>query len=770
MKKLKLRPLFLIAVLLLSVAVEVMSPKPAAALSGMGYFTGSTGNWTEGFGGDVLYGREAGRNAIPAYATSSKDKFADFIIGRLNNGSKQDKTGAAFIINTMVQASEKDKTRNPSSKMRQDWRDRIMDDNIVMEHIFGNANSYGNGQVSFYDPVINDDFFANWDQGKRELLVFKNKTTGVIRYVVEIPCANPVGGLLGLPAVDQPPGDGGGGGDGGGNAGNCNPILLSVSVPVNYYGNKVGVTVTTSRWGKTYYNSGTYKDLTAYHTTGDVYSVRFSTPSYLINRIPIRDVNDRDKDGDTTEIIGYNNIYEPAHTWYSSIGPCYYYNLTPSVSVSPPQFESGNMNQTVRYGMSNTKDNHLPSVAPLIATGPSKTKPTRWELTEIIYAPEDAPISSTQKNARDNADRACSTFDSPATYLDCKVVKSGNQVIPAGGLPTATYIYNSEPDLEAGSQVCFALSVSKPRETAKPVWRHSSLQCMLVVKKPKFQVHGGDIRVNGQIKSHTSNLGVDGPGKVYGSWVEYGALATGSVSSFGSGSSLAGGSTNYNESAWHPLTFANTPSYGNFGTGTLSLNPSMIAQFETQSSSGTLSGAVNVANLSSGSYNAGSISISGTLGQDGRGVGKSVIIRSNGTVTITGDINYASPPGGFTEAYQIPQLVILANNINIRNSAGEINAWLITRPNGGAINTCSDVSTGARLTTRICDNRLTINGPIITSKIYLRRTAGAEDALRANNPSEVFNLRADAYLWAQRYTSATGKVQTVYTRELPPRF
>ena len=174
----------------------------AAAYSGTGYFTGNSASWDGGFDGDVLKGRPK-NDAIPSYATQSKDGFANFIIGRLNNGDQREKTGAAFIINTMVRAGttgNPSKTRNPSSTMRQEWRDRLMDDKIVMQLVYADPNSYSS-RTSFYDPSINDDFFTTYNSGSRSLLVFRDKNTGTAYYVVEVPCANPLGGLPGLPPL-----------------------------------------------------------------------------------------------------------------------------------------------------------------------------------------------------------------------------------------------------------------------------------------------------------------------------------------------------------------------------------------------------------------------------------------------------------------------------------------------------------------------------------------------------------------------------------------
>ena len=50
------------------------------------------------------------------------------------------------------------------------------------------------------------------------------------------------------------------------------------------------------------------------------------------------------------------------------------------------------------------------------------------------------------------------------------------------------------PDAPIGSRVCYALSV-QARAYNDGQWAHSPPVCVVIAKKPKFQVHGGDIRV-----------------------------------------------------------------------------------------------------------------------------------------------------------------------------------------------------------------------------------------------------------------------------------
>ena len=168
-------------------------------------------------------------------------------------------------------------------------------------------------------------------------------------------------------------------------------------------------------------------------------------------------------------------------------------------------------------------------------------------------------------------------------------------------------------------------------------------------------------------------------------------------------------------------------------------------------------------------------------------------------VTITSNIEYANGP--FTNASQIPQLVIIADNITIAAGVTRVDAWLIAKNDPsrtgayGAIATCDQqsgssgsngmaqwlatpngsgtnytVSNNSRLTISHCTSQLRINGPVIASKLYLRRTAGSGPAADSGTPAEIISLRPDAYLWAREHMSPGLVYQVKTEKELPPRY
>jgi hypothetical protein len=402
-----------------------------------------------------------------------------------------------------------------------------------------------------------------------------------------------------------------------------------------------------------------------------------------------------------------------------------------------------------------------------VAANPSKE--TEWRLTQIVYGPGANPGTA----GDDSTAQPCDFFSSTGRIPPpCTAVDSGTgRVFNANTIAVVrdNYVYTVPLNAEFGTRICFAVSVKPPTEIAadQDKWRHSDLLCIMVSKSPKMQVWGGDVRADGSIS--TSKRSYTGPNRTYGSWAEYGALSNGGNSGFATGAGLNTGNVSNSQSSWSALTFANTGSAGSceFGCYSFLLNSSgMIDQFIVASPPAN-PGSADLNTWGSGTYSATDLTLAGTT----IGTGKSIIILASGTVTIQGDIVYNDGP--YNNIRDIPQVVIRAPRINIQNSARRVDAWLlaVTGTESGIINTCSDIPLGDALTSNTCNNPLVVNGPVVTDKLYLRRTAGSGSQPNERDaPAEIFNLRADAYLWGSSRGVGAEKARTVYTKELPPRF
>jgi len=351
--------------------------------------------------------------------------------------------------------------------------------------------------------------------------------------------------------------------------------------------------------------------------------------------------------------------------------------------------------------------------------------------------------------------------------------------VPYSFLANSNTVVFNYPEISTdhppGTVMCYVLSVtphsatdsgtvSSAYSTSPPV-----VNCVTIVKRPKTQVWGGDLFVGGFTDTGVSIKA----GKNFGSWVEYAIFATGNIKGTASGAAFAGPgmTTPTNACGYSTLSFSNSPPTGGctaaadtIGKYSNVLNPPDVeARFQTNASTPVLASTASLNGLQ-GVYKAnGNLTITG--GNIAKG--KWVVINASGhDVTISGDINYTTET--LYKPSDIPQVVIIANNITINDSASStsvkhLDAWLIAK--NGNIYTCD---TDPR-TINDCKDQLVVNGPVIANKLFLRRTYGSGSGGTTGDPGEIFNLRADAYLWAYGLSSGEGKIQTVYTTELPPR-
>jgi hypothetical protein len=443
-----------------------------------------------------------------------------------------------------------------------------------------------------------------------------------------------------------------------------------------------------------------------------------------------------------------------------SLPPAPQYALSPHVdSVSPTEVEPDST-MSVQTGVDND--------------GTTQSNPTQWEITKMIVQPgqtapneggsvthsNTAPCESGGGAASGNFfENGATTCENVARDTDRFSVGAPSSVQPSvSGVEVG--------DLPVGTRICFALSV-QPRSSGSSQWAHSVPVCTVVGKKPKVQIWGGDIAVRGKVETSTTVKN----GQTFGSWVEYGVFATGTVNRFASGAGLNGQSNN-TQAAWSRFTFANvntngSPAFGNF-TSETNFRPlsNAAAFFESQPDQTAIAG--NSIDLGGQTFTTGSpvqVRTAGNLEITGGGInrGRSVVIVASGTVTISGNITYTDDT--LASVNDIPQVVIIADNIDIRDNVSRIDAWLVAR---NTIDTCSNITD--ELTSEKCNTALEINGPVVTNQLALKRTAGSGAGDESDDPAERFNLRPDAFLWARLQASGNSKAQTVYTVELPPRF
>ena len=367
------------------------------------------------------------------------------------------------------------------------------------------------------------------------------------------------------------------------------------------------------------------------------------------------------------------------------------------------------------------------------------------------------------------------------------------------------------------------------------MWHLSGATCFTSAKIPNIQILGGDGYAQRYITGHATKYPENNQGanpRIYSSWGEYGLIAGNSIQGFASGATLWGGSNIVSnkpnarlDCIYSSLTFANLEcSSGKLGElaidTTASSSPKNLSdQIKTRytredSETPLITGTGDTLSISNSGYceydeahnkyvnNTGEkFGCIGDLGAKYTHVGNRgaqtasiqstfclskgndennhiSIIHSNGTLVIGANMLYGSGPSCTPESYaslnELPQYVLIANKIVIKDNVTRVDAWLVA----DEIITCdpgddwAGTVSNSEINSKNCNKQLTINGPVLTKNIKLYRTYGAgfdEDSVLAS-PAEIFTMGPDVYLWsfgqAQRYSQAT----TTYSRELAPRY
>ncbi len=460
------------------------------------------------------------------------------------------------------------------------------------------------------------------------------------------------------------------------------------------------------------------------------------------------------------------------------------YDLEPKVTAVTNTISKFNSSVKFDYWVANTKSDNSAS--------------TKWTVKKIVVSP----------GGNINKLRTFPTSDGGSVYKykngsgDCSTLKAlitGSGTVQCNDTPpyqTSQRVFGPtnatfgsttltwDNNWTDGTHVCFVLILDKPTQNASPASRFSQGECVTVSvgKTPYVQIWGGDLKVGrffsdespsgraGVYTSHTEKRENNNTYTTYGSWVEYGIFAPGQVSWTASLSGLHNGfpsPSRSSQSQWADLTFANTDNEFGYFTELSGMSgsipdviPPLRALFPVVKDLSSGDSLSFNGSMKSGLYQSGG---SLDLGSSIIKAGKSYILdASNSTVRITGNIKYEDTD--YANIDEIPQLVIIAKNISINESVTNIDAWLIAK--GGTINTCNNSD---KLTTRICELPLRINGPVMARDLDLRRTAGAMGG-DSDEPAEIINLPASVYLWANNIDSSGLRIQTTYSVELPPYF
>ena len=213
-----------------------------------------------------------------------------------------------------------------------------------------------------------------------------------------------------------------------------------------------------------------------------------------------------------------------------------FHDITPSVTVNRGTISPG---ETV--GVTGQTQN----------TGNAASSGTYYALSTMTYPAGSSPavpttVAVTTNNNRGPVDpaRPCQYYASTGAE-NCDQETSSPSTTGTASFPTGTRAFQvrnlTAGDYEVGTRLCYALSVYSYNTATgtNQRWRHSAPRCVIVAKAPVVNVTGGDVIVGkggvSRIVTQSTQRQVGGVARTFGSWGEYGIVASGEIFSMASG-------------------------------------------------------------------------------------------------------------------------------------------------------------------------------------------------------------------------------------------
>jgi hypothetical protein len=694
-----------------------------------GYFT----NVHDTNGTYVLPRNFPGPAAIPGYITNA-EAFITFLKGPNGlQGNNQQRTGAAFIIQTMIGLS---RNRPPNATEMAEWEARVR---------FAQSRGLVNWRINYTFSInsffqgsnggggTNDDAFYN-ENDTQNVIMFR-KLDGSVAYAIKIECANPVGNVV--PIEDD--------------VANFNMVAFTQitanptprpgeSVSFSHHvGNSgpgptnptdiwwVGINSNTGAATGGPANSGTYGAGQYKNVFNETVPVPVGTPAGTTicrqtGYDPVNGTGGRDGRG-----------------WPVCATVRYDYSLTPIVNVS--------INGGATPGSTAEEGDSITFTYIVTNNGSTQSLPTTCTSTGQTYTGyQGAPGAMGPQPPI-----VCATFP----YNSSTTVK------------TETFV------AVGNTTICRNLTVNPSTHNVPPVPATSPTTCAYVANKPYVKVFGGDVSSGSGLVnasgSCTNNANAtiigwnkrnDGPNPWAGAGSQYAALALNAVRDFGT-TQLSGGAP-----APSGLAFANsgiTAAQQNGGTfgRPLGAMGCMPDYFATRPSGATVIGTtVNLNALASNT--AYTTSGNTTIGAANFGPGKRVVLFVDGDAYINGNITYT----GNWSPSNVPLFeLVVRGNLFIAPNVSQLDGVYIAqrRTDGtkGYLYTCTVPPPGNPFVAapldgnlfNLCDdNRLTVNGPVMASRVYLMRTLGTlrqsttGEVRTASNAAEIFNYNAATWI------------------------
>lgn len=739
---------------------------------------------------------------------NSEQSFINTILSYYNSGSKQDHTGAAFIIDTMDPSYCSG--RSPSASCLSDWENRVqaMADGTTgsvnwNESMFtpcGQPNTYYQSGGNNDDAPYPNNSSGGCGQNNNVIVFRKNDKNKTIVYEIRIQCGNPLGTLPGLPVAPPPPKP------------HCDGATINPAAPdpnatftitasINYTpagsaaralkdGDKLyivvngpGITNATRTPGMTNRNdvvsgTGTFGPSHA----GGTYTITWSMRNGATTKITCK------KTFTITALSCGSATVNPATPVSTQT-----YDITANVLVAPASQASTIKNSDKMFiyvnGIGvNRQDNNAPTT---VNGGTITGKETNWGPTNnggtytITWGMKNGAtvkISCTKQfNVVALNCNGVSTKPSPLDPLTPFTITASVRYNPPSGVSLAanekmfihvtgpwTYTNNnvrfSEQPPGSGIEQGTVSNIGPTRATGTFDITYGMmdsagkviLNCptsgpfqFTVTDLPYFSVKDGDIQSGDCMQNGGATpTGGDSDGSI----VSWNQEAAGNYA--GAGVQYAAFALGYlqdfpsaqNKSPGTYLSFANKNFAGpNYIAGSNSGQDTYGGGYISYQSCATDYYGTPTTVQPSG-YTINGQMIPNT------GAGSHQIIYVNGNVYIKGSITYS---GNYASVQDIPSFTVVAKggNIYIDKGVAKLDGLYVAEPNatgaGGTIYDCATgPTTGASLNSSLfstCHTSLTVNGSFVARQLELQRTTGTLHSNPAA-PAETFDYNPEIWL------------------------
>lgn len=718
-----------------------------------GYFTNvlDTGGWEVlnqscSTGGEYgPYNYDNGNNwcnAIPRDLNTAAELIA-FIEGRLANGipngsygfgsgtygDVRARTGAAFIVHTMLGTDAASRSRPPTAAQMTEWRALVNAYSAAGRISWStnyayNINTYFQGTDDSTSP--NDDAFFDYNNDGLAIL-FRASPGGAVQYAIRRECGNPVGNGNIPPLPD--------------------PIDFTINGRTTVNGSTSDITVPP----------GTSLNFAHYTSNAGPSATSPTTINWSAHNMP--DGTSISSGNSGTYTSGQEkNVYNEA----SFTIP----NGTPAGTQYCRQVRFSPANEGGGSGAGGTRCATVSQAYDLnpVTSGSSTTAQDGDTVTFTFTIDNTGSNDSPSVSCTANGYQPAGIPAPPTT--SCPQTFPWNSASPVVVATQSITVSGQAP----GSQICRSLTVTPA--SASVGTRTSSLFCVTIVKTPYVHFMGGDVWAgggfadstgactNGLARITTSSRTMAG-GNYAGSMVEYAAFSLGAVSNFGSASkALVTGAPAGPTALARALTFSNSQAVpGNFASP-----QHCIKDFAAEYASVTATCPSSI-NVSAPGTTPCRRSGGTTIGVGTLPAGSRQVYVIDGNVNITGSgINY---PATYASAQDIPSLVVISSgDILVDASVRNLSGIFISR---GTFFTCQEKPL---LQNGVCNQEFNVNGAIIARRLDLYRTGGAEGSTVAARqaPAEMIKLSPEVFLNNALNDSSSTVITTSQVRELPPRF